>query len=62
MKKRIKRLLLIFCMLKVRKYILPTFQNMIQIVQNKLFFNDSKRRTLALPCTKKLSALLRRIT
>ena len=58
----IKRLLLMFCMLKVTKYVLPTFQNMIQIVQNKLFFNDSKRTRLALPCTKKLSALLRRIT
>ena len=28
----------IFCAKKRKKYILPTFQNMTQIVKNKLFF------------------------
>ena len=38
------------------------FQNIIQIVKSKLFFNDSKWRRMALSCSKKISALLREIT
>ena len=34
----IQRLLLMFCMLKKKKYILPTFQNVTQGVKNKLIF------------------------
>ena len=34
----IEQLLLMFCMLKRKKYILPMFQNITQIVKNKLFF------------------------
>ena len=37
------------------------FQNITQIVKNKLFFIDSKRRRMAWCCSKKLSALLREI-
>ena len=34
---------------KKKKYILPTFQTITQIVKSKLFFfNDSKRRRIAL--------------
>ena len=32
------QLLLIFCMLKKKKYILPIFQRITQIVKNKLLF------------------------
>ena len=38
------------------------FQNLTQIVKNKLFFNDSRWRRMALSCSKKLTALLRGIT
>ena len=38
------------------------FQNISQIIKNKLFFNDSKSRRMVLSCIKKLSALLRGIT
>ena len=39
------------------------FQNITKIVISKLFFNDSKqRKTKALSCSKKLSALLKGIT
>ena len=37
-RKIIQQLLLKFFMLKTRNYILPTFQNIIQSVKNKLFF------------------------
>ena len=37
------------------------FQNTIEIVKNKTFFNDSKWRMIELSCSKKLSVLLRRI-
>ena len=37
-RKIIQQLLLKFFMLKTRNYILPTFQNIIQSVENKLFF------------------------
>ena len=30
--------IVLFCMLKKKKYILPVFQNITQIVKNKLFF------------------------
>ena len=33
-----QRLLLMLCMLKMKKYFLAMFQNIIQIVKNKLFF------------------------
>ena len=33
-----KQLLLMFCMLKRKKYILPMFQNITQIVKVKLLF------------------------
>ena len=55
LKKIIKRLLSIFCMLKKKKYIVPMFQIIIQIVKIRFFFNDYKRRRLQ---QKKLSALL----
>ena len=43
--KIIWRLLLMFCLLKVRKYILPTFQNMTQIVRKvNLLMISSKER------------------
>ena len=48
-----------FCILKTRKYILPTFQNITQSAKNKFFFNDSKQRRVAFYCCKKLSVLLR---
>ena len=38
LKKITLQLLLTFCMLKKEKYILPMFQNIAQIVKNKLFF------------------------
>ena len=44
---------------KKEKYILLIFQNITQIVKNKLFFQTDK---MALSCSKKLSALLRGIT
>ena len=51
-----------FCMLKMRKYILPTFQSKTQIVKKSFSFNDFKRRKMALYYyKKKLSALLRGI-
>ena len=51
-----------FCILKMRKCILPTFQNITQIERTIYLFNNSKRRRTALSCRKKLSALLREIT
>ena len=33
-----KKMLLIFCILKSRKFILPMFQNVTQSVKNKIFF------------------------
>ena len=38
LRKTIKLLLLIFCLLKMRKYILPTFQNITRSAKNKSFF------------------------
>ena len=52
------QLLLMFCMLKRKKYVLLMIQNITYIVKNKLFlysFNDSKwrRMTMSLSCNKK---------
>ena len=49
-----------FCMLKKKKNILPIFQNIIQIVKTKLFFNDSKQRRMALSCSKKTISIIKR--
>ena len=38
LKKIIKQLFLMFCMLKNKKYILHMFQNITQIMKSKLFF------------------------
>ena len=38
------------------------FQNIIQIVKSKLFFNDSKQRRIGFSCSNKTIALLRGIT
>ena len=38
LRKRVQQLLLMFCMLKKLKHILLLFQNITQIVKNKLFF------------------------
>ena len=52
-----------FCMLKEKKYIQLFFQNIIQIVKNKLFLNDFKQSKMLLTCSeKKRSALLRETT
>ena len=37
-RKIIEQLLLIFFMLKMKKYILAIFENITQIVENKIFF------------------------
>ena len=37
-----------FFPLKEKKYILPMYQNKTQSVENKLFFNDFKRRRMEL--------------
>ena len=47
-------------MLKIWIYILPSFQNITQIMK-KNSFNDSKRKWIALPYSKK-TTLLKRIT
>ena len=47
---------------KKKKHIVLMFQNISQIIKNKLLFNDSKWRRMVLSCIKKLSALLRGIT
>ena len=52
MRKIILQLLLMFCMLKMEKYILPAFQNITQMVKNKSFFNDSERGRMTLSCKK----------
>ena len=49
-------------MLKMKKYVLPTFQNITQIVKKSNFLNDSRRRRMALFCSKKWPELLRRIS
>ena len=41
LRKRIEQLLSVFCMLKKKKYILFMFQNIPQIMNKKLFFNNS---------------------
>ena len=41
LRKRIEQLFSVFCMLKKKKYILFMFQNIPQIMNKKLFFNDS---------------------
>ena len=43
-----------FCVLKMRKSILLTFKKLLKQKRNKLFFNDSKRRRMALSCSKKM--------
>ena len=53
-----------FYMLKARKYTLPPFQKKTQIIKKQVLLpsvNDSKRWRMALPCSKKLSGLLRGI-
>ena len=47
-----------FCILKKKESILPMFQNITQIVKNKLFFNNSKREGWHYLAVKNLSALL----
>ena len=49
-------------MLKKRIYILPRFQNTVQILKTNHSFNDSKWRRMALSSSKKLSASLTRVT
>ena len=39
-------------MLKMKKYIQPTFQDITKIVKNK-FFNDFKQKRMVLSCSKK---------
>ena len=56
----IEQLLLMVCMLKVKKYTLPMFPNIIQIVKNKLFFSRLKTEKDGIILQqKKLSALFR---
>ena len=45
---------------KKEKYILLMFQNITQIVKNKLFFNNSKWRKMALSCSKKTIRTIKR--
>ena len=67
LRKIMSHLLLLFCMLKKKNYILLMFQNITQIVKNKLFFlmipNEEKREAKSEEqwhylAVKKLSALL----
>ena len=44
-----------------KKHIVFTFQNINQIVKNKLFFNDSKQRRMVLPCSQKSISILKGI-
>ena len=57
--KIMEQLLLMFCMLKKKKYILLMFQSNNSNCED--YFNDSKSKPIALSCSKKLSALLRGI-
>ena len=54
--------LLMFCMLKMEKYILLIFENITQIVKNNLFFQRLPWRKMTLSCTAKSPILLREIT
>ena len=45
--------LLMFFMLKTKKYTMLMFKNMTQIVENQSFFNDSKWRRMTLSCSEK---------
>ena len=49
-----------FCILKMRKCILPTFQNITQIVKTIYLFNNSKRRRIALSCRRKIISIIER--
>ena len=52
---------LMFCMLKMRNYILPVFQNMIQIVEKtSCSINDLKWRRMALYCSKRIICIIKR--
>ena len=49
-------------MLKIRNISYLPFKTKLKASKTSYFFNDSKRRKMKLCCSKKLSALLRRIT
>ena len=51
-----------FCILKKNNYILPIFQNIIQSVENKLYFKIPEVEGGHYLAVKKLCALLKRIT
>ena len=58
LRKIIKKLLLIFYMLKKTKYIMPMFQNISQIVKTKLFLMIPNGEEWYYFAVKRLSALL----
>ena len=64
LKKIIQHMLLIFCVLKKKKYVQLIFPKSFWIVKKKNFINDSNRRKrrLAFSRSKKTFALLHGIT
>ena len=59
-KQIIQQLLLMCYMKKKWDFVLPTFQNTIEIVKINYFFNDFKQRRLALSCSKKTIYIIKR--
>ena len=47
-----------FCILKNKKHIVLMYQSLIQIVKTSYSFNDSKRRKIALSCSKKTISII----
>ena len=48
-----------FCMIKKKNYILPMFQNIVEIVKNNSF-NSFKQRRMILSCNKKTISISKR--
>ena len=48
-----------FCMIKKKNYILPMFQNIVEIVKNSSF-NSFKQRRMILSCNKKTISISKR--
>ena len=48
-----------FCMIKKKSYILPMFQNIVEIVKNNSF-NSFKQRRMILSCNKKTISISKR--
>ena len=48
-----------FLYAKKKKYVMPMFQNIIEIIKTSYSFNDSKRRKIALYCSKEITCIFK---